>query len=119
MTYKIVHIEIPCEDLKKAKEFYEAVFKWKIDLDTGMTDYAFVLDTGKEDAGVAFYKTDMKGKGGITLYIEVENIPEMLEKIAENGGKVIQEKTEVEIGDGCYAIFEDNSGCVMGLWSGK
>ncbi len=118
MEHKIIHIEIPCIDLIKAKEFYESVFKWKVQLGTGMTEYAFFV-TSKESVGGAFYKTDMKAKGEITLYIEVEDIPKILDRITKHGGKITKEKTEIGGDFGFYAIFEDNSGNVMGLWSGK
>ena len=32
MKNKVVMFEIPASDFKKAKEFYEAVFDWKVEL---------------------------------------------------------------------------------------
>ncbi|MCE7746504.1 MAG: VOC family protein, partial [Candidatus Heimdallarchaeota archaeon] len=37
----------------------------------------------------------------------------------KNGGKVIQEKTEIGNDFGFFALFEDNSGNILGLWSQK
>ncbi len=118
MIHKFCHIEIPCKELKMAKEFYESVFKWNIVLDTGIADYAF-FDVGDESVGGAFYKTDKISKGEINLNIQVEDIPKMLDKITKTGGKVIQEKTDIGNDYGFYAVFEDNSGNTMGVWSQK
>ena len=101
-----------------AKEFYESVFKWEIQVDTGMLDYAF-FKSGDEGVGGAFQKSDKIAKGEINLNIEVEDIPKTLEKITKNGGKIIQEKTEIGNDYGFYAVFEDNSENILGIWSQK
>ena len=118
MENKIVHIEIPCKDVNMAKKSYESVFKWEIQIETGFPDYAF-FKTGGEGVGGAFQKSDKISKGEINLNIEVEDIPKALEKITENGGKIIQEKTEIGNDYGFYAVFEDNSGNILGVWSQK
>ena len=41
------------------------------------------------------------------------------EKIVNNKGKIVQEKTEIGGGYGFYAIFEDSFGNILGLWSSK
>ena len=118
MENKIVHIEIPCKDIKIAKKFYESVFNWKIQVETGFPDYA-MFTTGKEGVGGAFQKADKMSKGEINLNIQVEDIPKALKKIIKNGGKIIQEKTEIRNNYGFYAVFEDNSGNIMCVWSQK
>jgi len=115
---KIAHIEIPCKDVKMAKEFFESVFKWEIQFDTDFPDFAF-FKSGEEGVGGAFQKSDKIAKGEIKLYLLVEDIPKVLEKITKNGGKVIQEKTEIGNDFGFFALFEDNSGNILGLWSQK
>jgi len=42
-----------------------------------------------------------------------------LEKITKAGGKVTKEKTEIGNDFGFYALFEDNSGNLLGIWSQK
>ena len=118
MEKKIVHIEIPVKDLQKAKEFYEAVFNWKVEIDTGMPGYGF-FTTGEEGVGGAFDQSDKTAKGEIMLHIQTDDIPKTLEKINAKGGKTIREKTEISKEYGFYAIFEDIFGNVLGLWSQK
>ena len=116
MECKFCHIEIPVKDINKAKEFYETIFNWKVQIETGFTDYAF-FSTGEEGVGGAFTKSDKTAKGEIMLHIEVEDIPKTLENIEKNKGKIVQEKTEIGGDLGFYAVFEDNFGNVLGLWS--
>jgi len=118
MENKIIHIEIPCKDVKKAKKFYESVFKWEIKIETGFPGYAF-FKSGEEGVGGALQESEKIAKGEINLNIQVEDIPKALEIISKNGGKTIQEKTEIGNDYGFYAVFEDNSGNILGLWSQK
>ncbi|MCK5297680.1 MAG: hypothetical protein KAJ76_02155, partial [Candidatus Heimdallarchaeota archaeon] len=67
----------------------------------------------------AFQESEKIAKGEINLNIQVEDIPKTLEMIIKNGGKVIQEKTEIGNDYGFYASFEDNSGNILSVWSQK
>jgi predicted enzyme related to lactoylglutathione lyase len=119
MDNTFAHVEIPVKNLKKAKAFYEAIFKWEVQIDSGFPGYAF-FKTGENSLGGAFDESeDKKATGDIMLYVEVEDIPETLEKIKKVGGKVTQEKTDIGGGMGFYAAFEDIFGNVMGLWASK
>ena len=60
---KVVHFEIPATDFKKAKEFYEGIFDWKLELwgDEGAMAYTTKVDKDKnptEPGGIngGFYK---------------------------------------------------------------
>jgi len=118
MENKIVHIEIPCKDVKMAKKFYESVFNWKIQIETNFPGYAF-FKSGEEGVEGAFQESEKIAKGEINLNIQVEDIPKALEMIIKNGGKVIQEKTEIGNNYGFYAVFEDNNGNILSVWSQK
>ena len=119
MTSDIVHIEIPVKNLQSAKEFYEKIFDWKIEIIPGFDDYAF-FTTSETGVGGAFERSDTKvAKGEIMLHIETENIPNTLETIVKAGGKIVKEKTEIGNEFGFYAVFEDIFGNVLGLWSKK
>ncbi|NHJ48346.1 MAG: VOC family protein [Asgard group archaeon] len=119
MDNTFAHIEIPVKDVKKAKEFYEAIFSWEITIDTDFPGYAF-FKTAEGKVGGAFDQSDeKKASGDIMLYVEVEDIPVSLEKIKKAGGKVTQEKTAIGGEMGFFATFEDVFGNVLGLWSSK
>jgi len=118
LEHKFCHIEIPVKDIDKAKEFYESVFNWEIQTETGYPSYAF-FKTGEEGVSGAFDKKEAAVKDGIILHIETDDILKTLEKITKAGGKTIKEKTEIGNNYGFYALFEDNSGNVLGIWSQK
>jgi len=109
------HIEIPVTDIERACEFYSKVFDWKIRKDPG-SEYA-LFETGTYPGG-GFMKVEEVQPGGIINYILVEDMDSVLEKIVDNGGTILREKTSV--GDfGYFALFQDPEGNVLGLWMGK
>jgi len=116
IEHRFVHIEIPAKDLPKAKEFYEKVFKWMVMTETGFPDYA-LFTTGETGVGGGFQKSERTSNGEILIHIQTDNIPETLRRIEASGGKTVSQKTEIGGGMGFYAVFKDNSGNVLGLWS--
>ena len=119
---KVVHFEVPPDDLKRAQDFYNQVFDWKINV-TDLEGYA-IVNTGP---------TDQQGmnqepgfiNGGLTkrgqpvqhpvVTIDVKSIEEVGKKIEAHGGKMMGEK--MPVGDmGFAAYFTDSEGNMMGLW---
>lgn len=115
---KFVHIEIPVKNLKRAKDFYEKIFSWDVEIETGMPGYAF-FNTGETGVGGAFNKSRKVAKGEIMLHIQIEDIDATLKTIVDYGGKIVQEKTDIGNNYGFYAIFEDGCSNQLGLWSEK
>jgi predicted enzyme related to lactoylglutathione lyase len=113
-NHKIVHMEIPVNDLNNAKEFYEKVFGWEVGI-TG-EDYAFFKDT-EDGIGGAFEISKKIMKGEFMIYISTESIEETLILIEKFGGKTILERTKISDEHGFYAKFEDSFGNILGLWS--
>ena len=122
MPDKVVHFEIPAEDVERAKEFYKEIFSWNITsipemnyniVHTVEVDEKFMpKEVGAINGGI-MKKTDKITSPVIT--IDVKNIDESLLKIEELGGMVIKEKTQV--GDmGFVAYFKDTEGNILGLW---
>lgn len=122
---KIVHFEIPADDLERAKEFYEEVFGWHIEdvpemdytmLHTGPTDKkGMVKEKGFINGGMFKRNKDVKN---VTITIDVDDIDESIEKIESNGGEVI--KGKMDVGDmGYVAYFKDSEGNLIGLWETK
>ncbi len=115
MGNRICHIEIPCKDIDRGKAFYSKVFGWSFQ-DAG-EGYA-VFDTGNGVGGALDLRTEgLPTERGVTLYIEVENIPQCLIRVGEAGGTVIKEKTEISKEWGYFSLFSDTEGNAMGLWS--
>jgi predicted enzyme related to lactoylglutathione lyase len=112
--HPIVHIELPSTDLAKSKAFYEALFGWKVQIDTVMNYASF--ETGGELGG-GFMKWDKitKDKEATCAYVLVDNAEEMGQKATALGGCVVVPKTAV--GDmGWFVTICDPNGAAIGLW---
>lgn len=119
---KVVHFEIPAEDPKRAKSFYERCFGWRINEFPGM-GYWGVGTTPVDDKQTP---TEPGGiNGGLTkrndvlkhptFTVNVPDIDRALAQIEKNGGKTIQKKQPVA-GMGFMAYFKDPEGNLVGLW---
>ncbi|MGE5042024.1 MAG: VOC family protein [Candidatus Levyibacteriota bacterium] len=118
---KVNHFELPADDPKRARDFYETIFGWKMDVMEDM-DYTLVTtgptgQKGPEEPGFI--------NGGIgkrspefdapDIVIDVESIDETLKTIEQHGGKIIRKK--MPVGEmGFTAYFEDTEGNKVGLW---
>lgn len=112
----ICHIEISCQDSKKAGQFYSALFGWKLDSAMGEEYIFFQPEKG---VGGAFSQEKNHTPGeGIIFYVEVDDIDAYLKKAIELGGKEATAKTEIP-DHGWYGHFIDPDGNRMGLFTAK
>ena len=121
MKNKVVLFEIPASDLKKAKDFYETVFDWKVDLchDEGAMALTTAVDKDQhpiEPGGIngGFYKCKSK-EDHPSFGVQTASIDKTLTAIEKAGGKVVTPKHS--IGEwGFMADFADPEGNVIALW---
>jgi len=122
---KVVHFELPVDDLERAKEFYGSTIGWQLQtMPMGESDYTIVMTTPVDE------KTQMPTEPGAinggmmirsattsapVITIAVEAIDDSLKQIEAAGGNVVQARTPIP-GMGAFAYFEDTEGNVMGLW---
>ena len=113
----IVHFDVPADDIKRAKQFYEDLFDWKIEKVPGPMEYYNIFtmdDDGKPGVGGG-----MGSRGApdqrIINYIGVNDINEYLEKVTDLGGTILMPKTTIP-GFGYLATFQDLEGNAIGLW---
>lgn len=123
---KIVHFEIPVEDLEKAKQFYGSLFGWELQ-DWPMPDGSTYVGvrTVPVDEATQLPKEPGAINGGMmkrtaevkapVFAIDVESIDEKIKEVEAAGGKVIMPKKEI-MGMGFYAYVTDLDGNVIGLW---
>lgn len=117
--HTITHIEIPAPDLQKAIHFYSTIFKWNIQVvRDGFYAFFMIGDTHSGGGFDASLKPAPE-KSGVQIVIDVNDIPETLQKIKELGGSVTQQKTEIGSGHGYYASFMDPNGNYLQLHSGN
>lgn len=121
MTNKVTMFEVPASDFKKAKEFYEKVFDWKVDLwgDEGAMACTTPMDNDYnpvEPGGIngGFYKRKSKNDYP-SIVVQTDSIDQTLKAIEGAGGKVVTPKHA--IGEwGFMADFADLEGNVLALW---
>ncbi|MFA5106569.1 MAG: VOC family protein [Candidatus Micrarchaeia archaeon] len=118
----VVHFEIPAEDVKRAKRFYESVFGWATESYPEM-DYTILrttpvdkdrmpLKAGAINGGMMKRSKEVKSP---VITIGVASMDDSVKKIEKAGGKIIVPK--MKVGDmGFAAYFKDTEGNVVGLF---
>jgi predicted enzyme related to lactoylglutathione lyase len=112
-------VEIRTRDIKRAANFYEKLFGWKIvEKETIEGFDHWVFDTGKtsfrRSRGGIWVRPHDENLG-VLVYIAVDDIKRTLKKVTELGGKVVVPKTVVEP-HGYKACFTDPDGDLFALW---
>ena len=118
----VVHFEIPADDQKRARKFYQEALGWRIEPVPGM-DYSMVITTDMDDDGQPAAAGAINGgmmarEGQITapvITVDVPDIDATLKSVEALGGSVVMPKNEIP-GMGFTAYFKDPEGNVIGLW---
>jgi predicted enzyme related to lactoylglutathione lyase len=121
---KVVHFEIPADDVERAKSFYGSVFDW--DLNTMQMDegeYTIATTTPVDESmmptepgavnGGLMQRSDETPSPVIT--IDVDDIEQSLKDVEAAGGTTVTPRTPIP-GMGAFGYFKDPEGNVMGLW---
>ena len=119
---KVVHFEIPADDLARAKKFYQETFGWQLQ-DVPDMSYTMVKTTETDEKWMPKEPGAINGgmlKRGSTVTnptfaIDVENIDEAVQKVKNAGGIIVREKETVGP-MGFVAYFKDTEGNILSLW---
>ena len=122
MTGRVVHFEIPADDVERAQSFYREAFGWQV---TPMPEmnYTLIGTTATDETGAptepgAINGGMMQRQGRFTapvVTIETDDIESTLQQVEKLGGAVVAPKMAVgEMGFAAY--FSDTEGNVVGLW---
>jgi predicted enzyme related to lactoylglutathione lyase len=122
---KVVHFEIPADDISRAKAFYGSVFEWEMEtMQMGEAAYTTATTTpfdrekrvltevGGINGGMVQRSPEMPAP---VITIEVEAIDDSLKQIEAAGGTTVMARTAIP-DMGAFAYFKDTEGNVMGLW---
>ena len=120
---KVVHFEIPADNVDRAKKFYKDVFGWDISQYPGMEYH--MVNTAAVDEKTRQPKEPGAINGGLTkrnnevkntvITVDVESIESALKSIEKLGGKTVRKKEPVA-DMGFTAYFKDPEGNIVGLW---
>ncbi len=122
MGNRVVHFELPADDIERARTFYREAFGWAVSSMPGM-GYTLL---GTTPSGADGAPTEPGAiNGGMlerqapitapTITVHVDDIDEALRRIEELGGKTVRDKQPVGA-MGFAAYFTDSEGTVVGLW---
>jgi predicted enzyme related to lactoylglutathione lyase len=120
---KIVHFEIPADDVDRARSFYGSIFGWELQdipemgytivRTVGVDDHQMPTESGAINGGMM--KRSAETPSSPVLTIDVASIDDALAKIEGAGGKVVRPRTPIP-GMGAVAYFTDTEGNTLGLW---
>jgi uncharacterized protein len=121
MSGRVVHFEIPADDVGRAEAFYRDVFAWEITSIPGM-GYTLVGTTPSTENGPtepgAINGGMLARQAPITapvVTIEVDDIETALKAVERLGGRTIRDR--MPVGDmGFAAYFADTENNILGLW---
>jgi len=122
MTGRVVHFEIPADDLSRATGFYKQAFGWTITSIPEM-QYTLVQTAPSDPQGTPVEPGAINGgmlvrQAPVTspvVTVEVDDIQAVVAKIRAAGGTVHGEPQTVG-GMGMSAYFTDTEGNTLGLW---
>jgi uncharacterized protein len=114
----VCHMEYPTTDLRASRTFYSAVFGWRFRDTPGLEDYALFTTPGGQQGGLTGGRNaEAPTDKGPIAHIEVGDIDATLARINKAGGRTLAPKTKISDQFGFYALFLDNVGNRLGLWS--
>jgi uncharacterized protein len=126
----VVHFEIYVEDMDRAKAFYEAVFETTLEqmpnptpeMEMDMWFFPMDKESGMNSYGAGGTLVKMEGfapgGGGTLVYFGCDDCAIQVERSAENGGSLVQDK--MSIGEhGFCALVKDTEGNLIGFHSMK
>ena len=113
---RVSHFEITADNPKRAAEFYEKAFGWKINDWGGPFTYLLATTGDKNEIGIDGAIMDRSDhKQAVINTISVDRWEDGAESVKKAGGKVLQDKTPVP-GQGYFAYCTDTEGNVFGIF---
>lgn len=110
---RISHVEIPADDMERAKRFYAAVAGWEFRAMEGFPDYE-LFSTGDQNGGAIGGRGTSTGMT-VRIFITVPDLERARDAATANGGTLVEDITDVE-GQGRYVVVRDSEGNDIALW---
>jgi predicted enzyme related to lactoylglutathione lyase len=118
---------LPVDNMARAKEFFRKTFGWDF-MATGMDgDHHFATTVPTDENGLPIEPGGINGgllqrgtheQQVTSIFIKVNSIEDTIDKVENNGGKLVADKTP--IADFAYfAQIKDTEGNLISLWEDK
>jgi uncharacterized protein len=120
---KVVHFEIPAENLERAKKFYQDNFGWNlIQMGPDMGNCVLAHTGPTDEQGMVQDKAFINGGlmprnpavSSPVLVIAVDDADAAVEKVKKSGGALVGEILDIP-NVGRYAYVKDSEGNVIGV----
>lgn len=114
---RVVHFELPAEDVARAVQFYESVFGWQFQKWGGPQEY-WLIKTGEEgtmgiNGGLSRRMEGFPANAPINV-LDVTSVDDYVEKIQAAGGTITVPKMPIP-GVGYLAYAQDTEGVIFGI----
>ena len=116
LTNRPAWVDLSTTDAAAARDFYEPLFGWKVDVDPD-PQYGGYGMAQRGDVGIAGIgpKQDASAPTVWSLYIGTDDIDDLARRVADNGGTVVM--APFPVGDqGKMAVFQDPTGAFISTW---
>lgn len=117
--------DIPVDDMKRAKEFYEKAFGWQISPVPGSGGDFNAAKTVPVDRDEepqirgaingGLFKRGTHGLSDTFLEVSVQSIDECVKRAVEGGGRLVKAKAPI-LDIAFFAVVRDTEGNAIGLW---
>lgn len=123
----VVHFEMPAEDKKRVKKFYEEAFGWQMQqMGVEFGDYLLATTSPVDENQMHLEKGAINGgffqkgeQGTIPHFvISVDNLTEHMEVVKNTGGKILGKPMDIP-GIGQFVMFNDTEGNRVGMLEPK
>ncbi|NQU67946.1 MAG: VOC family protein [Candidatus Marinimicrobia bacterium] len=114
----ICWFEIPVKDTQNAMKFYGQLFGWTFEEFIEFEPDYWSINTGDSSLFGGLVKTtEVINSVGVTLFVHVENIQEVINKAIQLGGFVVAQESVITENAGRHAKIKDLDGNTIGLWA--
>jgi uncharacterized protein len=118
MGQPVAFFEIITPDHERAQKFYAELFGWQVAADPAMGGYALVdTSAGEAAIGGGIGPSEPGDKGGVKIYMRVDDLDAYLDRAEKLGGRRLVPPTDLPGDYGRFAVFTDPDGNEVGLWS--
>jgi len=112
MPHPVIHAEIRSQDPDSTRQFFAALFGWKVASEGGLPGYTFI-DTGVEDGTHVAISPRQATDDEVLFFVGVEDVAATLKKAEELGGTIIQPVQNVP--GTTFGVFADAQGHKVGV----
>ena len=111
---RVVHFEIPVDDVDRAERFFSQALGWKVQKWDGPIDYWFLMTGDSSEQGIdGAFAIRQSEDDPIINTIAVDDAEEIAERVEENGGEIVRPVGAVP-GVGWLVYFKDTEGNLWG-----